>query len=123
MAASRGGHVLGKSHRELPDFLRRALEGSISQHELHRYVFFNSPQFPNAQRLSKFERDGVQVRWVELLTRSHSSAATLATKAVASAGRETHGSCRADAMPGDRMPPSLWRRPGRAGLAGLAGVI
>jgi hypothetical protein len=29
--------------------------------ELHRYVFFMSPQFPKAQRLPQFERDGVQV--------------------------------------------------------------
>ena len=29
--------------------------------EQHRYVFFMSPQFPNAERLWQFERDGVQV--------------------------------------------------------------
>jgi len=29
--------------------------------EKHRYVFFMSPQFPNAERLPQFERDGVQV--------------------------------------------------------------
>lgn len=29
--------------------------------EKHRYVFFLSPQFPNAERLPQFERDGVQV--------------------------------------------------------------
>ena len=29
--------------------------------ELHRYVFFMSPRFPNAERLPQFERDGVQV--------------------------------------------------------------
>jgi hypothetical protein len=29
--------------------------------EIHRYVFFMSPQFPNAERLPQFERDGVQV--------------------------------------------------------------
>jgi hypothetical protein len=29
--------------------------------ELHRYVFFMSPEFPTAQRLPRFERDGVQV--------------------------------------------------------------
>jgi hypothetical protein len=29
--------------------------------EIHRYVFFMSPLFPNAERLPQFERDGVQV--------------------------------------------------------------
>jgi hypothetical protein len=29
--------------------------------ELHRYVFFTSPEYPTAQRLPKFERDDVQV--------------------------------------------------------------
>lgn len=29
--------------------------------EIHRYVFFMSPQFPNAERLPQFEREGVQV--------------------------------------------------------------
>ena len=29
--------------------------------EHHRYVFFMSPQFPKAERLPQFERDGVQV--------------------------------------------------------------
>jgi hypothetical protein len=29
--------------------------------ELHRDVFFMSPEYPTAQRLPKFERDGVQV--------------------------------------------------------------
>ena len=29
--------------------------------ELHRYVFFMSAEYPTAQRLPKFERDGVQV--------------------------------------------------------------
>jgi hypothetical protein len=29
--------------------------------EIHRYVFFMSPQFPAAERLPQFERDGVQV--------------------------------------------------------------
>jgi hypothetical protein len=29
--------------------------------ELHRYVFFMSPQFPKAERLPQFERGGVQV--------------------------------------------------------------
>ncbi len=29
--------------------------------ETHRYVFFMSPQYPNAQRLPQFECNGVQV--------------------------------------------------------------
>ncbi len=29
--------------------------------ELHRYVFFMSPEFPNSERLPQFERNGVQV--------------------------------------------------------------
>jgi hypothetical protein len=29
--------------------------------ELHRYVFFMSPEFPNSERLPQLERDGVQV--------------------------------------------------------------
>jgi hypothetical protein len=41
------------------------LEGDLAKMaqrpELHRYVFFMSPQYPTAQRLQQFERDGVQV--------------------------------------------------------------
>jgi hypothetical protein len=33
----------------------------LSPEITHRYVFFMSPQFPNAERLPQFERDGVQV--------------------------------------------------------------
>jgi hypothetical protein len=31
------------------------------RHELHRYVFFMSPQYPKAERLPQLECDGVQV--------------------------------------------------------------
>ncbi|UZO94955.1 Hypothetical protein RMHFA_05626 (plasmid) [Roseomonas mucosa] len=34
--------------------------------ELHRYVFFMSPRFPGEQRLTRFERDGVQVWSVDV---------------------------------------------------------
>ena len=34
--------------------------------EVHRYVFFMSPRFPGAQRLMRFERDGVQVWSVDV---------------------------------------------------------
>jgi hypothetical protein len=34
---------------------------ALSPEIMHRYVFFMSPQFPNAERLPQFERDGVQV--------------------------------------------------------------
>jgi hypothetical protein len=32
-----------------------------SRPEAYRYVFFMSPRYPNSERLSQFERDGVQV--------------------------------------------------------------
>ena len=34
--------------------------------EQHRYIFFMSPKFPGAQRLPRFERDGVQVWSVDV---------------------------------------------------------
>jgi hypothetical protein len=40
----------------LADLAKMALRS-----EAHRYVFFMSPRYPKAQRLTEFERDGVQV--------------------------------------------------------------
>jgi hypothetical protein len=37
------------------------LEKMAGRAEQHRYVFFMSPQYPKPERLSEFERDGVQV--------------------------------------------------------------
>jgi hypothetical protein len=34
--------------------------------ELYRYVFFLSPKYPGAQRLTRFGRDGVQVWSVDV---------------------------------------------------------
>jgi hypothetical protein len=46
------------------DFVRRrSIAGKHRLEKRHylRYAFFMSPLFPNAERLSQFERDGVQV--------------------------------------------------------------
>lgn len=37
------------------------LKKMAARPEAHRYVFFSSPAFPNTERLTRFERDGVQV--------------------------------------------------------------
>jgi hypothetical protein len=41
------------------DKLATDLKKMAGRTELHRYVFFMSPEFPNAARLPQFERDGV----------------------------------------------------------------
>ncbi len=34
--------------------------------EIHRYVFFQSPQFPGSERRQQFEHDGIQVWSVDV---------------------------------------------------------
>jgi hypothetical protein len=43
------------------DKLKTDLDKMASRDELHRYVFFMSPEYPKLGRLSRLERDGVQV--------------------------------------------------------------
>jgi hypothetical protein len=43
------------------DKLKKDLDKLACRSETHRYVFFLSPQHPGSERLSKFERDGIQV--------------------------------------------------------------
>lgn len=41
--------------------LKNDLAKMAQRKEDHRYIFFSSPLFPETQRLTQFERDGVQV--------------------------------------------------------------
>lgn len=41
--------------------LKNDLAKMAQRYEAHRYIFFSCPLFPETQRLSQFERDGVQV--------------------------------------------------------------
>jgi hypothetical protein len=43
------------------DKLKKDLDKLARRSETHRYVFFLSPLHPGNERLSKFERDGIQV--------------------------------------------------------------
>jgi hypothetical protein len=48
------------------DKLEKDLTKMATRSERHRYIFFMSPKFPGSQRLSQFERDGVQVWSVDV---------------------------------------------------------
>jgi hypothetical protein len=59
------GHVGAETFAAVSPYnngkLAADLEKLAHRPEIHRYVFFMSPRFPNAERLPQFERDGVQV--------------------------------------------------------------
>jgi hypothetical protein len=42
------------------------LKKMAARSEQHHYIFFMSPRFPGARRLTQFERDGVQVWSVDV---------------------------------------------------------
>ena len=63
-----GAETFAAVHPSNNDKLKGDLDKLAGRTERHRYVFFCSPAFPQTERLSKLERNGVEVWSVAAVT-------------------------------------------------------